>query len=158
MTNGTDNAGVRFPPPLIYLGFLVFGIWAGRAFGFPGLGLDGTAGNFLGWIVVALGLVVGPLAGAGLFHRLGTAIIPFKPASRLVTSGIYRWTRNPMYLGIALIYAGIAILFDSLLALLLLVPVLFIIQRYVITREEAYLERRFGDEYRTYRARVRPWI
>jgi protein-S-isoprenylcysteine O-methyltransferase Ste14 len=96
--------------------------------------------------------------GAGLFHRLRTAIIPFKPASRLVTSGIYRWTRNPMYLGMALIYAGVAILFDSPVALLLLVAVVVIIQRSVIAREEAYLERAFGDEYRVYKGRVRRWM
>lgn len=158
MTNDVDNANVRFPPPLIYLGFLIFGIWAGRAFGFPGLGLDASARDLLGWVLIAIGIVVGPIAGAGLFYRLRTAIIPFKPASLLVTSGIYRWTRNPMYLGLALIYAGIAILFDSLLALLLLIAVVAIIQAYVISREEAYLERAFGDEYRAYRIRVRPWI
>ena len=158
MTNDVDNANVRFPPPLIYLGFLIGGIWAGRAFGLPGLGLDASARDLFGWIVAAFGILVGPVAGAGLFYRLRTAIIPIKPANRLVTLGIYRWTRNPMYLGLALIYAGIAILCDSLFALLLLIPVLIIIQRYVIAREEAYLERTFGDEYEAYRARVRRWI
>jgi protein-S-isoprenylcysteine O-methyltransferase Ste14 len=158
MTNDVDSANVRFPPPLIYLGFLVLGIWAGRTFGVPGLGLGASTRDLLGWIITAIGIAVGPVAGAGLFYRLRTAIIPVKPASRLVTSGIYRWTRNPMYLGLALIYAGIAILFDSLLALLLLIAVVAIIQVYVIAREEAYLERAFGDEYRAYRTRVRRWI
>ncbi|HEX2803318.1 MAG TPA: isoprenylcysteine carboxylmethyltransferase family protein [Sphingomicrobium sp.] len=158
MNGQVDSANVRFPPPLIYLGFLVFGIWAGRAFAFPDLGMESSTRDLFGWGVIAIGVIVGPLAGAGLFHRLRTAIIPFKPASRLVTSGIYRWTRNPMYLGMALIYAGIAVLFDSLLALVLLIPVLIIIQLYVIAREEAYLERTFGDEYLAYKARVRRWL
>ncbi len=158
MNGQVDSANVRFPPPLIYLGFLVFGIWAGRAFAFPDLGMESNTRDLFGWGVIAIGVIVGPLAGAGLFHRLRTAIIPFKPASRLVTSGIYRWTRNPMYLGMALIYAGIAVLFDSLLALVLLIPVLIIIQLYVIAREEAYLERTFGDEYLAYKARVRRWL
>ncbi len=157
MTNDSDNANVRFPPPLIYLGFLLLGIWAGRSMDLPGLGLEPAARNLLGWLVTGIGMVVN-FGGAGLFHRLRTAIIPFKPATRLVTSGIYRWTRNPMYLGMALLYAGIAILFDSLLALLLLIPVVAIIQLHVIAREEAYLERAFGDEYRAYKARVRRWI
>jgi protein-S-isoprenylcysteine O-methyltransferase Ste14 len=157
MTNDVDNANVRFPPPLIYLGFLVLGIWAGRMLGIPGLPIDRVSLRIIGWIVIATGIVAN-FFGAGLFHRLRTAIIPFKPATRLVTSGIYRWTRNPMYLGLALLYAGIAILFDSLLALVLLTPVIAIIRSYVISREEAYLERTFGDEYRAYKARVRRWI
>ena len=157
MTDNSDNANVRFPPPLIYLGFLVAGIWGGRALGLPGLGLDADPRNAIGWTVTGIGIFVN-ISGAGLFHRLRTAIIPFKPASRLVTSGIYRWTRNPMYLGMVLLYAGVAVLFDSLLALLLLAPVIVIIRMYVISREEAYLERTFGDEYRAYKARVRRWI
>jgi protein-S-isoprenylcysteine O-methyltransferase Ste14 len=143
---------------LIYLGLLVLGIWAGRVLGLPGFGLPPTLRGILGWIVTAIGIFVGPVSGAGLFHLKGTAIIPVKPASRLVTSGIYRWTRNPMYLGMALIYAGVAILFDSLLALLLLIAVVAIIQCYVIPREEAYLERTFGNDYLAYKARVRRWI
>jgi protein-S-isoprenylcysteine O-methyltransferase Ste14 len=158
MTNDVDNANVRFPPPLIYLGFLVAGIWAGRALGLPGFPLDPGVRGAIAWAVIVLGIFVGPVGGAGLFHLKRTAIIPVKPASRLVTSGIYRRTRNPMYLGMALLYAGIAILFDSLLALLLLIAVIAIIRSYVISREEAYLERTFGDEYLAYKARVRRWI
>jgi protein-S-isoprenylcysteine O-methyltransferase Ste14 len=157
MADNTDNANVRFPPPLIYLGFLVVGIWGGWALGLPALGVEPAWRNAIGWTVIGIGLVVN-IAGAGIFHRLRTAIFPFKPASRLVTTGIYRWTRNPMYLGMALLYAGTGILFDSLLALLFLVPVVAIVQIYVITREEAYLERTFGGEYLEYKARVRRWI
>lgn len=158
MTNDVDNANVRFPPPLIYLGFLAVGIWAGRALGLPGFGIEPGLRNAIGWAVIVIGILVGPVGGAGLFHLQRTAIIPVKPATKLVTSGIYRWTRNPMYLGLALLYAGIAILFDSLLALVLLVAVIAIVQSYVISREEAYLERAFGDEYRAYKARVRRWV
>jgi protein-S-isoprenylcysteine O-methyltransferase Ste14 len=153
----TDSANVRFPPPLIYLGFLVIGILAGQWLGLPGLGAAAGVARIAGWVLIGAGLAVN-FAGAGMFRRSGTAIIPFKPASRLVTSGIYRWTRNPMYLGMALLYAGIAMLFDSILALALLAAVIAIIQAQVISREEDYLERHFGDEYREYRARVRRWI
>lgn len=158
MTNDVDNANVRFPPPLIYLGFLLIGVWMGQWLHLPRFDLGDTARNLLGWILTGIGVLVGPVAGAGLFRLRGTAIIPVKPASRLVTSGIYRWTRNPMYLGLALIYAGVAILFDSLLALLLLIVVVAVIQTYAIAREEAYLDRTFGDEYRAYKSRVRRWI
>lgn len=157
MTEDTDSANVRFPPPLIYLLLLVLGIWTGRKLNLPGIGLDESAVTVIGALLAVIGIIVN-LAGAGLFHKLRTAIIPFKPATKLVTSGIYGWTRNPMYLGMALIYAGIAILFDSILALALLPLVLAIIQTNVIAREEVYLERRFGDAYRDYKRRVRRWI
>ena len=153
----TDGANVHFPPPLVYLSGLALGYFAGRLLNFPGLGLRPEARYFLGAIVTISGLAVN-FAGAGLFLRRGTAIIPFKPASCLVTTGIYRWTRNPMYLGIGLIYAGIAILLNSTLALILLPLVLVIIQTRVIAREEAYLERAFGGEYLAYKDRVRRWI
>ena len=90
--------------------------------------------------------------------RRRTAIIPFKPASVLVNSGIYGWTRNPMYLGMALAYGGLAVLFNSLAALIVLPIVLAVVQTQVIAREEAYLERAFGREYLAYKSQVRRWI
>jgi len=83
---------------------------------------------------------------------------PWKASSAFVTEGVYRWTRNPMYLGMALAYAGAALLLDSLVALLLLIPLVFVIQKEVIAREEAYLEDRFGERYRRYKADVRRWF
>ncbi|MFI5210728.1 MAG: methyltransferase family protein, partial [Gemmatimonadales bacterium] len=69
-----------------------------------------------------------------------------------------RFSRNPMYVGMTLLYLGIALWANSLWPLLLLPAVLVVMRRGVIAREEAYLERRFGDEYRSYRARVRRWL
>ncbi len=93
-----------------------------------------------------------------LFWRKRTTIRPDRPATALATTGPYRLTRNPMYLSLALLYAGIAILWQSICALLLLPLVLFFIDRRVIVREELYLERQFGSAYRQYRARVRRWL
>lgn len=152
-----DAPNIRFPPPLIYLGALLIGIFGGQSLGLPALELpSGVRTAVVGFLLLA-GLIVN-LAGAGTFLRARTAIIPFRPASRLVKSGIYRRTRNPMYLGMAFLYAGLAILFDSSLALLLLPLVLLVIQTQVIAREEAYLERAFGDEFRSYKQRVRRWL
>ena len=157
MEKVSDGAKVRFPPPLIYLAGLVLGILGDRLLHLRTLGLQPNIRDTLGFIFVVAGLLTSS-AGAGLFVQHRTAIIPYKPASQLVTSGIYRWTRNPMYLGMALIYLGVAILLNSLAALILLVPVLAIIQSQVIAREEAYLERAFGNEYVAYKRRVRAWI
>jgi len=90
--------------------------------------------------------------------RRGTAILPFKPASNLVTSGILGWTRNPMYVGMAVFYVGLAIALNSVASLVLLPVVLAIVQTQVIAREEAYLERAFGEDYVAYKKRVRRWI
>jgi len=153
----SGGANVRFPPPLIYVGGLMLGIAAERLLHLPRLGLGSEIRDLLGALFVIAGFAIS-FAGAGLFLRRGTAIIPFKPATRLVTTGIYRWTRNPMYLGMALIYLGVAAFFNSLSSLVLLPLVLAIVQTQVIAREEAYLERAFGAEYVAYKKRVRAWI
>ena len=81
-----------------------------------------------------------------------------RPVPRLTTEGPFRYTRNPGYLCLAMIYAGIAVLRNSLWAILLLPLVLLVIQREIIGREERYLERTFGEEYLDYKRRVRRWV
>ncbi len=76
----------------------------------------------------------------------------------LVTGGIHGWSRNPIYIGMFLIYAGIGIAAGSPWILILALPLAIILHYGVVPREEAYLERRFGDAYRDYRARVRRWL
>ena len=88
----------------------------------------------------------------------GTPANPYKPVSNVVTEGPFRYTRNPAYLSMAMIYTGIAALANALWAMLLLPGALLVIQRGVIEREERYLERKFGEEYLRYKARVRRWI
>ena len=157
MVKAADGANVRFPPPLIYIAGLVLGVAADRFLGLPRLDVP-LATRVVGAIVIdVIGLLV-MFAGAGLFLRRRTAILPTEPATALVTSGILAWTRNPVYLGMAVFYVGLAILVDSLAALVLLPLVLAVVQTQVIGREEAYLERAFGDEYVAYKARVRRWL
>ena len=157
MARASDGANVRFPPPVVYLAGLAIGIAAGRIFNLPSLGLGIVMRELLGGFLVLAGIAVS-FSAVRLFLRSRTAIIPFKSASSLVTSGMYRWTRNPMYLGLALAYAGVAILLDSLPAMILLPLVLAAIQVGVIAKEEAYLERAFGDGYSAYKQTVRRWI
>jgi protein-S-isoprenylcysteine O-methyltransferase Ste14 len=106
--------------------------------------------------------VGGGMALAAWFARTmraaDTTIRIDKPVSSLVQEGPFRYTRNPGYVSLAMIYAGIAALRNALWAILFLPLVLIVIQRQVIEREERYLERTFGEEYLAYKARVRRWV
>ena len=83
---------------------------------------------------------------------------PWDPPRRLVVKGLYRWVRNPMYVGMGLVHAGIAARWESTWALLMLVPAVAAVDRLIIAREERYLERKFGEDYRRYKRRVRRWL
>jgi protein-S-isoprenylcysteine O-methyltransferase Ste14 len=112
--------------------------------------------------VLGASLVAGATAVEAWFvltmRRAATPINPRKPVARLVTDGPFRFSRNPSYLALAAYYVGIAGLVNTRWPLLLLPAVLVVVQRGVIEREEQYLERRFGEEYRRYRACVRRWL
>jgi protein-S-isoprenylcysteine O-methyltransferase Ste14 len=152
-----DNPGVVVPPPLIFTGTLVAGLLLDRFAVNWTTGIGADTRYVLGGLVALVGIA--PIALAlDLFRRAGTRPEPWQPSSAIVETGLYRFTRNPMYLGMALFYAGVAILLDSVLSLLLLIPLLVVIQRGVIGREEAYLEQKFGEPYRQYKSRVRRWL
>jgi protein-S-isoprenylcysteine O-methyltransferase Ste14 len=107
--------------------------------------------------LIAVGLVLG-LAAVITVHRAGSTIRVDRPVTALVVRGPYHWTRNPIYLGLALVSAGIAVTANALWPLLSLPVVLTLVRRRVIEREERYLERTFGREYRRYRDRVPRWL
>ncbi len=92
------------------------------------------------------------------FRRAGTSMVPMNPTTALVTSGPYRLTRNPMYLGMAFLYVAFAFALGVIWALAFLPAVVVIVDRFVIAREEPYLERKFGQAYRDYKVRVRRWL
>jgi len=150
-----DNPGIRVPPPLIYLAPLVSGLLLDRRFHVPFLprGMART----LGWALLSSGVVL-----AGWFLRTmqsaDTSIRTDKAVSSLATGGPFRYTRNPGYLSLAMIYAGIAARRNALWAIFLLPLALLVIQREVIGREERYLERAFGEEYLNYKTSVRRWV
>ncbi len=152
-----DSARVQFPPPLAFLGTLLLGVALSRLLGDPGLPLHRSTEHGIGALAAVLGL--GTIFSAiGLFRGADTATRPWKRSTALITEGVYRWSRNPMYFGMAAAYVGIALWRDSLVALLLLIPLVLVIQREVIEREEAYLAATFGERYLNYKARVRRWI
>jgi protein-S-isoprenylcysteine O-methyltransferase Ste14 len=92
------------------------------------------------------------------FLRAGTNIPVNRPTIALVTDGLYRFSRNPIYVALTTSYLGIAIAADSLWTAALVVPVLVVMRVGVIAREEAYLARKFPDAYPAYKARVRRWL
>ena len=150
-----DNPGVIAPPPLIYAGALLAGLLANRRYRIPFL--PRPLARALGWPLVVCGLVVG-LLGEREMRRAETSTNPYKPATSVVTGGPFRFTRNPLYLSMTLIYGGISALANALPAALLLPVVLRLMRRGVIEREERYLERKFGDEYIEYKEGVPRWI
>ncbi len=146
---------IVLPPPLIYLGPLLFGLLLGKAIPLPFLprGLS----RALGGTLLGLGALLAWWFGSAL-RRSDTTIRIDRPVSRLVTGGPFRFSRNPGNLSFAMIYAGIATLGRSPWAILFLPAALTTVQRTIIEKEERYLERRFGEEYLRYKARVRRWL
>jgi protein-S-isoprenylcysteine O-methyltransferase Ste14 len=156
--NANDHADVAVMPPLLFLGALLSGALLSYLVPIgPGLGSANRLALTVGLIFVVLGFALVALS-ARTFHRAGTSVIPSEPSTALVTTGPYRFTRNPIYIGFVLAYFGFAVVLTSLWVLLLLIPVLAIMQRGVVVREEAYLARTFGDDYRKYQARVPRWL
>jgi len=153
--NNLDHADVRIPPPLIYVAGFVLGLALERFL--PVLVLPKIPSRVAAVLCIAVGVTIA-VWSVGLFHRERTSFVPIKPTTTLVIYGPYRFTRNPMYLGLVCVYLGIALWFGIFWALILLPAVMALIQRYVIIREEQYLERKFGGEYLKYKADVRRWI
>ncbi|CAA9448953.1 MAG: hypothetical protein AVDCRST_MAG58-780 [uncultured Rubrobacteraceae bacterium] len=154
--HNADNPGVIAPPPLIYAGALLAGLLANRRYHIPFL--PRPLARTLGWPLVACGLAIG-LLGEREMRRAETNTNPYKPATTLVTGGPFRFTRNPLYLSMTLLYGGISALANALSAALLLLPiVLHLMRRGVIEREERYLARKFGDVYLQYKVKAPRWI
>ena len=155
MSDGNDAPDVKIIPPLVYLAGIVIGslatIWMPTK----------VITNSVAWTVGGiLSFCGGVLAGSAIlkFKDVGTAVRPDHAASTLVITGPYKITRNPMYLGLAFVYLGIAIAGQSVWALILLPVVLAIIQRRAIEPEEAFLEKRFGANYISYKEKVPRWL
>jgi protein-S-isoprenylcysteine O-methyltransferase Ste14 len=155
MADNTDVAAIKFPPPLVFVIGLLLGIAASVFVPTPFVSFPGSVG--VGWALIALGILLG-LAAGRTFRRAGTNVLPGKPSTRLVVAGPYRFSRNPIYVAMALAYVGIAVLMHSLWTVLLLPVVLVVLHRNAIHPEEVYLERLFGADYVHYKNTVRRWL
>jgi protein-S-isoprenylcysteine O-methyltransferase Ste14 len=151
-----DNARVLFPPPLLYVVAFLLGQRLQASFPLPLL-LPKTLRTFLGGALLGSGITTGALAVREM-RSAGTNIQPQQPTTALVVEGPYRFTRNPIYLSMTLVYGGLTLLTNVLWPLLLLPLALQILKRGVIKREEQYLEHKFGAQYQSYKESVPRWL
>jgi protein-S-isoprenylcysteine O-methyltransferase Ste14 len=152
-----DQAGVRVPPPLIYAGVFGAGLLLQQLFPVQLQLLYLTMSHVVAFVCMSIAAILG-VWGLVCFRLARTNPIPDKPSTVLVIVGPYRLTRNPMYVSLIFLYMGLALRFDVIWALVLLPLLVAIIRYYVIAKEEGYLERKFGQEYLDYKARVRRWL
>jgi len=156
MNDTADTANVIVRPPIAWAVAVLAGLalqWVVSLPFMPGSVPAGWAGGMV--FVLALALFAWAIA---TITKAGSNVPTSMPSTTIVETGPYRFTRNPIYLGMFLGLVGLAVAFDSLWLLAMLVPFTLIIRYGVVAREEAYLERKFGDAYRQYRARVRRWL
>ncbi len=150
-----DKPGVAAPPPLIYAGGFALGYLVEEYS--PTALFPESMSAFVGWSLIAFGVLIAAFA-LSAFRRARTPVNPYAQTTALVTGGPFRFSRNPLYLALTVIYLGAAGLLNSLWPVLLLPGVLWFMHWGVIIREERYLERKFGPAYQEYKARVRRWL
>lgn len=154
-TTASDNPGVAILPPVLYAStftavLVLQWIWPLRI-------VRQAVTFWFGLVLLAVALVIGAW-GRRTMHGGGTNISPLKPANSLITTGPFRFSRNPLYVAITLLYVGLTLLLNSWWGVVLLVPLLVVLHFGVVRREERYLERKFGDQYTAYRSQVRRYL
>jgi len=153
----SEHSGVLIPPPLIYAVPFGLGLLVDRTAPWP-IGVEWHPALVgAGFVIVAcgLGLIV---AGIATFRRARTTIFPLRSTTRIVDRGVYRFTRNPMYVGMCIAYIGLTLVANSVWPIVALPFAVVVVDRYVMRREERYLSAQFGEQYEQYRRRVRRWV
>ncbi len=154
-TAQNDNAGVITIPPFIHIGFLALAI--GLHYVWPIDMLPAPWQYILPTLLVLIAVYLGKQS-VPEFKKTGTTLDVRTPTTAIITSGAYQYTRNPIYLGMAILHIAIGILIDNLWAVLTVIPAMIVMTEGVIKREEKYLEGKFGDSYRNYKSQVRRWL
>ena len=155
--NEQDAAAVRFPPPLVPLIALGLGILLHRLVWPLPIPLEGAVRYGIGGALILAGLAL--MAGAfGLFRRTGQNPAPWEKTPEIISAGVYRFTRNPMYVSMGLLQAGIGVAVANAWVVLLVPGTWLVIYRTAIRHEETYLERKFGAAYTDYKQSVRRWL
>ncbi|HEY4326752.1 MAG TPA: isoprenylcysteine carboxylmethyltransferase family protein [Mucilaginibacter sp.] len=157
MKTKIDSPGVPIPPPLIYLIAFLFSILVDSFFS-----IDHLIFNSLPFEIIAVSLILISLTlcipALLQFIQTQNTIVLIRPANSLQTSGIYSFVRNPMYLGLLLLYTGLAFMHGNWWTIIFIPVLIFVITRVIIIPEENYLQREFGETYSLYKVKVRRWL
>ena len=153
--NDKNGAAVKLPPPLIFLILLL--VAYGVQYFWP-IGVGSSSGlKYIGVGVVLLGIGIVILINRS-FKRAETHIEPWKPTTKIISTGIYAYSRNPIYAGFCLVPIGMGVFLNSFWILISFIPAAVLVYYMAIRKEEAYLEKKFGEEYAQYKSKVRRWL
>jgi protein-S-isoprenylcysteine O-methyltransferase Ste14 len=155
MDESADHPDIIAPPPLLYLAAFLVVLLLRWIRPWPIL-----PPHLVPWVGIGLllvGLAIG-IPGRLALRSAGTSVRPTQPTTAIVMQGPYRFTRNPLYVGLTCFFVGLTLAFDTGWGFVVLVPLLVVMHFGVVRREESYLERKFGEEYRQYRGRVRRYL
>ena len=155
MASSVDNPGVAVLPPFLYGGAFVVALTLRWIWPMPIFDRAAAVWPSLALVVLALAIA---MWGRRTMHATGTSVSPLRPSTAIVTSGPFRFSRNPLYFALTLLYVGLTLAFDTWWGVVVLVPLLIIMHYGVVLREERYLEQKFGETYRQYRSVVRRYL
>ena len=156
MNAGTlSGPGISIPPPVIYVAALIVGVVLN--FIWPLSPFSNISRYVIGLVLILVSLLIMPPV-LRRFRRASTSFDVRKAASALITDGPYRFSRNPAYVSLTLLYLGIGVLLNNGWSLVLVVPIFLVMDLWVVRREERHLEAKFGEEYLHYKAAVRRWL
>lgn len=158
-TDNEKSASVRLPPPILPIVTIVAGYVLGRFLPlFPGFALPTPGRYWIGGIIAVAAVVVLVVLPNRQFQLTGQDPKPWTPTPEIVVAGMYQFSRNPMYLGMLVFCVGFAVILSEVWVLILTPICGWLIYRTAIRHEEAYLEDKFGESYRAYKATVRRWL
>lgn len=157
METKKDHPGVYFPPPFLYVAVFLFSVLLEKMININRSFFESTFASIASLLFIIAGFAF-MLPALIKFFQTKNTLIPNKPATSLETSGIYSFSRNPMYLGLLLIYIGMAFFIGNWWTFILVPMLVILINKLIIIKEERYLERSFGPAYVDYRKKVRRWI
>lgn len=155
MSENQDHAGIVTHPPVFYIIATLIGLGIDKFFPLS-FGFEGET-ETAGIVIFILGLLIAGMSGRKFASDKQSPSV-HAPTTAVYQDGIYAYTRNPMYLGVMLWVVAAALYFDKVWILIMVVPLVIFMNKVVIEKEEAYLEEKFGDDYRAYKEKVRRWI
>lgn len=158
MNTKKDSPGIYFPPPVFYVAIFLIAILLQKYLPIDGSLFHQTFMKVIGIVLIVVAAIFLLFRSLWQFFKTKNTVVTALPANSLQTTGIYAITRNPMYLGLLLVYLGIACFIGNWWNFILFPILILIVQEYIIKREEKYLLRRFGTSFREYKKKVRRWL